>query len=129
MLNKGDGLSLRRSAANTIQNRVWFIGAQHHRLPALAIRRTTARKLLQRLPMTEPWARCGCGVDRMRRRRIMRRGELVVEVQRVSSRRFEMSPLLVVYLSAGALTPFAGFGLLTLQARLERWDYERHAED
>lgn len=40
-----------------------------------------------------------------------------------------MSPLLVVYLSAGALTPFAGFGLLTLQARLERWDYERHAED
>lgn len=38
-----------------------------------------------------------------------------------------MSPLLMVYLSVG--TPFAGLGLLKLQARLERWDYERHAED
>lgn len=26
-------------------------------------------------------------------------------------------------------TPVAGFGLLSLQDRLERWDYERHAED
>jgi hypothetical protein len=39
----------------------------------------------------------------------------------------EMSPLLMVYFWVG--TPFAGFGLLKLQARLERWDYERHAED
>ena len=38
-----------------------------------------------------------------------------------------MSPLLMVYFWVGA--PFAGFGLLRLQARLERWDYERHAED
>jgi hypothetical protein len=38
-----------------------------------------------------------------------------------------MNPLLMVYVSAG--TPFAGLGLLKLQARLERWDYERHAED
>jgi hypothetical protein len=40
---------------------------------------------------------------------------------------YEMSPLLMVYFSA--VTPFAGFGLVKLQARLERWDYERHAED
>jgi hypothetical protein len=40
---------------------------------------------------------------------------------------FEMSPLLMVYFSVG--TPFVGFGLLRLQARLERWDYDRHAED
>jgi hypothetical protein len=40
---------------------------------------------------------------------------------------FEMSPLLMVYFSVG--TPFVGFGLLRLQARLERWDYQRHAED
>lgn len=39
----------------------------------------------------------------------------------------EMSPLLMVYFWVG--TPFAGYGLLRLQARLERWDYERHAED
>jgi hypothetical protein len=38
-----------------------------------------------------------------------------------------MSPLLMVYFWVG--TPVAGFGLLRLQARLERWDYERHAED
>lgn len=38
-----------------------------------------------------------------------------------------MSPLLMVYFSVGM--PVAGFGLLRLQARLERWDYERHAED
>ena len=38
-----------------------------------------------------------------------------------------MSGLLVVCLSAAA--PLAGIGLLNLQARLERWDYERHAED
>jgi hypothetical protein len=38
-----------------------------------------------------------------------------------------MSPLLMVYLAAGV--PFAGMGLVKLQARLERWDYERHAED
>jgi hypothetical protein len=38
-----------------------------------------------------------------------------------------MNPMLMVYLSAGA--PFAGMALLKLQARLERWDYTRHAED
>jgi hypothetical protein len=38
-----------------------------------------------------------------------------------------MSPLLTLYFSAGM--SFAGLGLLRLQARLERWDYERHAED
>jgi hypothetical protein len=38
-----------------------------------------------------------------------------------------MSPLLMVYFSVGA--PFAGYCLLRLQARLERWDYDRHAED
>lgn len=38
-----------------------------------------------------------------------------------------MSPQLMVYFSVAA--PFAGFGLLKLQARLEQWDYNRHAED
>lgn len=38
-----------------------------------------------------------------------------------------MSPLLMVYFSVGA--PIAGLGLVRLQARLERWDYERHVED
>ena len=38
-----------------------------------------------------------------------------------------MNPLLTVYFSAGA--SFAGRALLKLQARLERWAYERHAED
>lgn len=38
-----------------------------------------------------------------------------------------MNPSLIVYFSAGA--PFAGLGLLKLQARLERWAYQRHAED
>jgi hypothetical protein len=38
-----------------------------------------------------------------------------------------MSPLLTLYFSAGM--SFAGLGLLKLQARLERWDYERHVED
>jgi hypothetical protein len=42
-------------------------------------------------------------------------------------RRFAMNPLLMVYFSAG--TPFAGLGLLRLQARLERWAYDRHVED
>jgi hypothetical protein len=37
-----------------------------------------------------------------------------------------MSPLLMVYLLPA---PVVGFGLVRLQARLERWDYERHAED
>jgi hypothetical protein len=39
----------------------------------------------------------------------------------------EMSSLLMVYFWVA--TPFVGFGLVKLQARLERWDYERHAED
>ncbi len=38
-----------------------------------------------------------------------------------------MSPLIVIFMTA--LTPVAGLGLVQLQARLERWDYERHAED
>ena len=38
-----------------------------------------------------------------------------------------MSPLVMVYFSVA--TSFAGFGLVRLQARLERWDYQRHAED
>ena len=38
-----------------------------------------------------------------------------------------MNALLMAYFSAGA--SFAGFGLLELQARLERWSYQRHAED
>ena len=38
-----------------------------------------------------------------------------------------MTSLLLVCLAAAA--PIAGIGLMQLQARLERWDYERHAED
>ena len=38
-----------------------------------------------------------------------------------------MTPLLMVCFSAA--TPLAGIGLLNLQARLERWAYQRHAED
>jgi hypothetical protein len=34
---------------------------------------------------------------------------------------------MLVFLSA--VTPVAGIGLVQLQARLERWDYERHADD
>jgi hypothetical protein len=54
-------------------------------------------------------------------------GELLLEVLRGNSRRFEMNLLFTVYFSASA--SFAGLGLLKLQARLERWDYQRHAED
>ncbi len=39
----------------------------------------------------------------------------------------EMSSLLLVCIAA--IAPVAGIGLMQLQARLERWDYERHAED
>jgi hypothetical protein len=38
-----------------------------------------------------------------------------------------MSPLLVVSFSIAA--PVVGSCLVTLQARLERWDHDRHAED
>lgn len=38
-----------------------------------------------------------------------------------------MTPLLFVCLAAVA--PLVGVGMLQLQARLERWDYERHADD
>ncbi|CEZ92698.1 Uncharacterised protein [Mycobacterium tuberculosis] len=34
-----------------------------------------------------------------------------------------MRPMLLAFLTAAA--PLAGLGLLQLQARLERWDYER----
>jgi hypothetical protein len=38
-----------------------------------------------------------------------------------------MNPMLMVYFSAGGL--FVGLGLLKVQARLELWAYQRHAED
>jgi hypothetical protein len=38
-----------------------------------------------------------------------------------------MSPLLMVSFSIAA--PIVGSCLVTLQARLERWDHDRHAED
>jgi hypothetical protein len=38
-----------------------------------------------------------------------------------------MNPLLTLYFSGG--TSLAGLGLVKLQARLERWSYERHVED
>ena len=38
-----------------------------------------------------------------------------------------MTPLLLVCIAAAA--PVAGVGLMQLADRLERWDYERHAED
>jgi len=34
---------------------------------------------------------------------------------------------MLAFLTAAA--PIAGLGFMQLQARLERWDYERHAED
>jgi hypothetical protein len=38
-----------------------------------------------------------------------------------------MSSLLLVCIAAA--TPLAGVGMMQLQARLEQWDYDRHAED
>ena len=38
-----------------------------------------------------------------------------------------MNPLLMICISVGA--PLAALGLHDLQARLERWDYDRHADD
>lgn len=38
-----------------------------------------------------------------------------------------MNALLLICLSVGA--PLAALGLHDLQARLERWEYSRHAED
>jgi hypothetical protein len=38
-----------------------------------------------------------------------------------------MNPALMVYFFTGAT--FVGLGLVKLQARLELWAYERHAED
>jgi hypothetical protein len=38
-----------------------------------------------------------------------------------------MTSLLLVCIAAAA--PIAGMGLMQLQARLEQWDYDRHAED
>jgi hypothetical protein len=40
---------------------------------------------------------------------------------------FEMTAPLLICIAAVA--PVVGVGLMQLQARLERWDYERHAED
>jgi hypothetical protein len=52
-------------------------------------------------------------------RRVARRSEPAEEV--------EMSPLTVACFFIAA--PVAGLGLLELQARLERWDQRRHADD
>jgi hypothetical protein len=38
-----------------------------------------------------------------------------------------MGPLLMVYFWVA--TPVVGYGLVKLQAWLEQWDYDRHAED
>jgi hypothetical protein len=38
-----------------------------------------------------------------------------------------MNPLLVSIVSLAS--PLAAVGIFKLQARLERWDYQRHAED
>jgi hypothetical protein len=38
-----------------------------------------------------------------------------------------MSPLLLACFSLAA--PLGAYGLVNLQARLERWDYERHVDD
>lgn len=38
-----------------------------------------------------------------------------------------MNPVLMALLSIAM--PIAGAGLVNLQARLERWAYEQHAED
>ena len=38
-----------------------------------------------------------------------------------------MNTLMMLCLSLGA--PLVAFGLHDLQARLEQWDYNRHAED
>jgi hypothetical protein len=38
-----------------------------------------------------------------------------------------MNALLLIFMSFG--TPLAALGLYDLQTRLERWDYDRHAED
>jgi hypothetical protein len=40
---------------------------------------------------------------------------------------FEMTPLLLVCIAAAA--PVVAIGVMHLQARLEQWDYERHADD
>jgi hypothetical protein len=52
---------------------------------------------------------------------------VAVGVKRNIREGFEMSPLLMVCLWVA--TPVVGFGLVELQAWLERWDYERHAQD
>ena len=38
-----------------------------------------------------------------------------------------MNALLMICMSVG--TPLVALGLYELQARLEQWDYDRHAED
>jgi hypothetical protein len=38
-----------------------------------------------------------------------------------------MSALMLACIAVAA--PVAGMGLMQMQARLERWDYERHADD
>jgi hypothetical protein len=57
--------------------------------------------------------------------------ELLVADERLNSERlfggFEMTPLLLVCVAVAA--PLVGFGLWHMQARLEQWDYERHADD
>lgn len=38
-----------------------------------------------------------------------------------------MTPLLLFCIAGAA--PVVGIGLMHLQARLEQWDYDRHADD
>lgn len=38
-----------------------------------------------------------------------------------------MTTLVLICIAAAA--PVVGVGLMQLQARLEQWDYERHADD
>lgn len=49
-----------------------------------------------------------------------------IRIQRKTQER-AVNPVLVTCLSLAA--PLAALGVHELQARLERWDYERHAED
>jgi len=61
----------------------------------------------------------------------MSRNELLVADKRLIGEGFwrfwKMTPLLLVCIAA--TTPVVGIGLMHLQARLEQWDYDRHAED
>jgi hypothetical protein len=57
--------------------------------------------------------------------------ELLVDDERLTTERLwrfkQMTTLLLICIAAAA--PVVGIGLMNMQDRLERWDYERHAED